>query len=78
MSTFTLTLAQRCAGGSHLSFELTGDHAFTLREDLGNILGPITDDEIAAWIKCTVRMVKLGRTNAQAISALQAGVTVTV
>jgi hypothetical protein len=78
MTTVTLTLANRCAGGSHLRFELTGDRTFTLREDLGNILSPITDDEIEAWIKCTIRMVKAGRTNAQAIAALQAGVTVTV
>lgn len=78
MASVTLTLANRCAGGNHLLFELTGARSATVREDLSNILEPITEDELVAFVKCFARLVKIGKTNAQAVAALQAGVTITV
>jgi hypothetical protein len=78
MASVTLTLANRCAGGNHLRFELTGARSVTVREDLSNILEPITDDDLAVFVKCVVRLVRIGKTNAQAIAALQAGVVISV
>lgn len=76
--TLTLTLTGVCAGGNHLTFNVTGDRMATVRSDLSDMSAPITDADLAAFVKVWCRMVKAGRTNAQARAVLQAGVTVAV
>jgi hypothetical protein len=78
MGSVTITLAHRCSGGNHMRFELTGAKTLTLREEAPNMLTPMTDDEALAFVKGVVKLALVGRTNQQAITLLQAGVTITV
>lgn len=78
MASLTLQLTQICAGGNHLHFEVIGAKTRSIDITLSDVSDPITDDELEAWAKVTARLVKIGKTAAQARTALQSGVTVTV
>lgn len=78
MASVTVTLANRCSGGNHVRFELTGAKTATVREELPNVLEPITDDEVVVFVKCIVKLCKSDKNNAQTLAALQSGVTITV
>ena len=78
MSAVTVTLTGICAGGRHLTFTVTGDATLTQVIDLSILSESVTEEEAVAFLKCIGKLAKKGRTNAQARTLLQAGVTVTV
>jgi hypothetical protein len=77
MATETTTLTSICSGANHLTFTLTGAKAATVVLELGELTGPITDDDIATFCKVIARLCRSDKTAAQARTALQAGITVT-
>ena len=78
MSAVTVTLTSICSGGGHLTFTVTGDVTRTQMLDLSVLTDPATEQEVEAFLKLICKLAKKGRTNAQARTLLQAGVTVTV
>lgn len=78
MSTVTVRLASICAGGNHLTFNVSGDASLSQVIDLSMLSAPIDEQDIAAFLSIICRLAKRGRTLAQARTLLQAGVTVTV
>lgn len=78
MSAVTFTLTSICAGGNHLTFTVTGDKSGTVRVDLSDLTQPITDEDALLFCRVIARLARMGRTQAQARTLLQAGVTVTV
>ncbi len=77
MSALTMTLVSACAGGDHLTFSITGAKTLSVSINASDMTSPITDDDLAAYLKITARLCKIGKTVAQAKTALQAGITVT-
>lgn len=78
MASVTTTLTNVCAGGNHLIFVVSyGAHSRTVRLERAVINDDIDDDELEVWCRLTAKLVKAGKTNAQAAAALQAGFTVT-
>lgn len=77
MATVTVTLTNICSGGNHLTFELTGATTASVPMMLSDISEPFTDEEKSAFVKAIARLAKIGKTNAQARTVLQGGVTVT-
>lgn len=78
MTTLTTTLVAICSGGNHLTFSITGDKAMTIALNLNDLSDPIADEDVQTFARIITRMAKNGRTNSQARTLLQAGVTVTV
>lgn len=78
MSAVTVSLTGVCAGGNHLTFSVTGDASRTQVLDLSVLSAPVDPAEVEAFLKVVCKLVKNGRTTAQARALLQAGVTVTV
>jgi len=78
MATITTTLTSICSGGDHLTFTISGDKLMTIKSNATDITDPITDEEVAAFVKCLTKLTKIGRTNAQTKTLLQSGVTVTI
>ncbi len=78
MTTETITLTAICPGGNHLTFTGSGAKDIIVRADLDSLGDAVTDDDAAAFVRVICKMAKAGRTNAQAKTLLQAGVTVTV
>lgn len=76
MASVTTTLTDICGGGNHLQFSVTGRNPIRLMAD--DLTQPITEDDLEVFVRVVVRLARQGRTNAQARSLLQAGVTVTV
>lgn len=77
MASVTTKLASICGGGNHLSFTVDyGARSRTVQMERGDIADDITDDELAVWCRLTAKLVKAGKTNAQAAAVLQAGFTV--
>lgn len=78
MTTINITLTSICSGGNHLTFTVSGAKDMTVPVELGDLTGPITDDDAQVFCKVVARMAKSGRTNNQARTLLQSGVTVTI
>jgi len=78
MASLTIQLTGICASGNHLTFALSGAKDLVVNGELSEMLDPVTDDEAQAFVKIIAKLVRIGRTNAQARTALQAGVTVTL
>lgn len=80
MARFTITLPPDgvCSGGNHLTFRVTGDRTATVRMDLSQITPALTEEDAEAFCRLIARLVKSGRTVAQARALLQAGVTVEI
>ena len=78
MTTITVTLTSICTGGNHLTFSIAGAKAAVVPATLSDLSSPITEDDAEAFCKIIARLVKSGRTVAQARTMLQNGVTVTV
>lgn len=78
MASETVTLTDICPGGNHLTFTGTGAKAMTTIVNLDDLSTVVTDDEAAAFVKVIGKLAKAGRTNAQAKTLLQAGVTITL
>lgn len=76
MASETVKLTHVCPGGSHLTFTLSGAKEATLMLSLLDLSEPVTDEEIVAFCKVMIKLVKVGRTNAQARAVLEVGVTV--
>lgn len=77
MATITLTLSSTCAGGGHQTFVVTGAFSRTMNTTI-DLDEPMSAEERESFVKGLVKLVKMGRTNAQARTLLQAGVTVVV
>lgn len=78
MTTINIQLTGVCVGGNHLTFDITGAAARTQVLDLALLSAPIDEREVAAFLKVICKLAKQGRTNAQARTLLQVGVTVIV
>lgn len=78
MAAITVTLTEICSGGNHLTFGVTGDASRTRVLELGSLVEPIDPQDVDAFLRVITRMARIGRTNAQARTLLQNGVTVTV
>ena len=78
MASITITLTDTCAAGGHLTFGISGDRTGTVRMTLDDLSVPITSQDAEAFCRVVTKMAKAGRTNAQARTLLQAGVTVTI
>jgi ribosomal protein S3AE len=80
MTTATIPLKSVCAGGDHLHFGVTvngkNEHIVDTCND--TILGPLTDDEKASFVKVCTKLYKIGRTANATKTAFQSGVTVTL
>ena len=78
MASLTIQLTGICSGGNHLTFSVSGAKTATVRLMLDNLSEPITDEDAEGFCKVLARLVKSGRTLAQARTVLQNGVTVSV
>lgn len=78
MSSITLTRLSECANQNHVIIQVTGDVTYTYYGDMDDLTSPVTEDEKDAFVKCLLRIAKIGRTKAQVRSALTAGHTVTI
>lgn len=78
MTTINIQLTHICSGGNHFTFAITGDKTATVPLTREEITQPITDEDVVAFLRVICKMAKIGRTNAQAKTLLEAGVTVTV
>lgn len=78
MAALTITLTGICSGGNHLTFGISGDRSATVRGSLDDILAPLTEEDVVAFLRVVCKLAKAGRTTAQARALLQAGVTVTI
>ena len=76
MAAITVTLTSVCSGGGHLKFNITGDVTATVNAMFEDITGVISDEDKIAFVKTLTKIVKIGRTNAQAKAALEAGITI--
>lgn len=78
----TVTLTESCdshgAGGAHVTFSVTGAKEMTINGMMGELLGPMDDDEARIFVKGLIKLAKIGRTNAQVKALFEAGVTVTI
>lgn len=78
MSAVTVTLTAICSGGGHLTFDVTGDVALTKVVDRDSMTQTPDKADAEAFLRVICWMAKNGRTNNQAATLLQNGVTVTV
>ena len=78
MSSITLTRTAECTSQNHVTIAVTGDVTHTFHGDMDMLTDPITDAEKDIFIKCLIRLGKIGRTRAQLRNALSNGVTVTL
>jgi hypothetical protein len=78
MASVTITLTDICAGGEHLTYEVTGAASRTVPGNLGDTLEPVTEEEAVAFVKVIAKLAKAGRNLNQAKTIMQNGVTVTV
>jgi len=76
MAAVTVTLTGICAGGNHLTFGVTGDVTATIHAVTADMIGAITDEDKTIFVKVLAKLAKIGRTNAQAKTALQAGIAI--
>lgn len=78
MASETVTLTTICAGNNHLEFTLSGAKSGVVRMTLDELSEEISREDAEAFCRVITRLVKIGKTNAQARTVLQAGVTVVV
>lgn len=79
MASVTTTLTNICSGGNHLTLTVQyGARTKTLRMERDTLVDDLSDDDIETWCRIIAKLVRQGKTNAQAAAALQAGVTVSV
>lgn len=77
MATATITLTDICAGGNHLTFTVAvGARSKTRVLLLDHLLGQVTDDELDVAIGVIAKLIRSGRTAAQARTILQTGVSI--
>ncbi len=77
MTTLTVTLTAICAGGDHLAFTISGAKSLVIPMNASEFLNPITDEELAVYVRVIAQLCKVGKTVTQTKTALQAGITVT-
>ena len=76
MASITIRATAQCAGGSHITFTITGAasrQVVLLRDDLQE---PISQDDVDTFVRLVARLSSLDKNAAQWRSAMQAGVTV--
>ena len=78
MSSITITLTATCSGGNHLTVTATGDVTKTVVMDKAQLAQAPSEQDQQGFLNVIGWMAKNGRTNAQAVTLMQAGVTGTV
>lgn len=78
MTTVVVTMTSLCSGGGHARIGVTGAKTATYNVSTDILSDPISDEDAEAFVKIIGKMAKSGRTNAQTVALLQAGVTITV
>ena len=78
MSAVTIRLASICSGGNHLTFVVTGDATGSKTLDLSTLTDPIDQQDAESFLRVITKLARMGRTQNQARTLLQNGVTVTV
>lgn len=78
MTTVVVTMTNLCAGGGHARIAVSGAKSATVDVSTAMLSDPITDEDADSFVKIIGKMAKAGRTPAQAVALLQAGVTITV
>lgn len=74
----TITLTALCRpGGSHQTIEVTGAVTRSLFTSI-DPNEPMSAEEQEAFVKGCVKLAKIGRTNAQLLTVMQAGLDVSV
>ena len=76
MASETVTLTAICAGGEHLTFTLTGARSATARTNLAEMTEAISDEDIMVFCRVIAKLARIGRTQNQARTFLQNGVTI--
>lgn len=79
MASITITASDTCAGGGHVTFSITGAKSAVFKGVVvADLLGPIEDVEVEAFVKLCVRLAKVDRSVAQLKTALQNGLVVDI
>lgn len=78
MSTVTVTLTKTCSGGGHLTVVLTGDVSITRVIELRELTEPVDERDLIAFLGVLAKLARMGRTNTQARTLLQNGVTLAI
>lgn len=80
MTTATAKLVNVCTGGGHLRLDayVNGVLKHTINTDINYMQEPLTEDELAAFVKVLVKLDKIGKTWAQVKTDFQSGITVTL
>lgn len=77
MASITITTAATCAGGGHFTLAISGAKIATLRGvHIDDLVGPISDEEVEAFVKLCLRLAKVDRNLNQLRTALQNGLVV--
>jgi hypothetical protein len=79
MAGITITASDTCAGGGHVTFTITGAKSAVIKGVVvADLIGPIDDAEVEAFVKLCVRLAKVDRTVNQLKTDLQNGLVVSI
>lgn len=80
MATVTLTATRICSGGNHYTMELRVDGVVRATRTylVDELIDAVGDVEAETVMLSLIRLHKLGRTNAQVVANLRAGLNITV
>ena len=78
MASITLTRTRECANQNHVTIAVTGDVTYEFHSDMDFLTAPVTDEEKDIFLKCLLKIAKIGRTRAQIRTGLTNGYTVTI
>lgn len=72
----TVSFVSKCSGGNHLTFSIarTGNATRNIKLNLDDLKSPVTEEEAEIFVKIITKLVADGKTSAQALAVLQAGV----
>lgn len=76
MASITVTATGICAGGNHITFAVTGAKTAAVILDVNDMQGGVPDGDVEAFVRLLCKLAKVGKTNVQLKTALQAGITV--
>lgn len=79
VATVNIVQNSQCAGGGHkvITATLSGGQSRTLNFQRDEISAPITDEEIEAFVRVSIRLHKIGKTVSQVETDLSSGFVVT-
>jgi hypothetical protein len=77
VASITIKATAVCAGGDHITFDVSGAAARTVVLTRQDLMEALTEEDLDAFIKGVAKLAKVGKTLAQWRTAMQTGVTVT-